>query len=147
MSETKRVGWDEYFVGILDGLAKRGTCPRRQCAAVIVDEDHNLLSTGYNGPPRGISHCIDVPCEGVDDAPGDSSRCLAVHAEANSILHLGDRMMRAATMYCTNKPCFGCAKLICQTPIRRVVYVNDYADKKGEILLWNAGKSVVPYMN
>lgn len=137
--EKHRPNWDEYFLSMLKILALRGTCPRRQCSALIVDQKNNLLSTGYNGAPRGLEHCIDSPCGGQDDTPGDVSNCIALHSEENAVLQLGVHDERMRTMYCTNKPCFHCAKIICQTTIVRVVFLEDYADKRGEVLLDRAG--------
>ncbi len=135
----ERPNWDEYFLKLLETLRLRGTCPRRQCSALIVDEKHNLLSTGYNGSPRGIVHCIDHPCGGQDDKPGDVSNCIALHSEENAVLQLGVSDTRMSTMYCTNKPCFHCAKIICQTSIIRVVFLEDYADNRGAQLLRRKG--------
>lgn len=137
-----RPNWNEYYLNMLSAIKLRGTCPRRQCAALIVDEKYNLLSTGYNGAPRGIPHCIDTPCGGEGDTPGDVSNCVAVHSEENAVLQLGVSDSRMKIMYCTNKPCFHCAKIICQTEIVKVVFLYDYADQRGEQLLKQKGVKI-----
>ena len=137
-----RLGWDEYYVNMLAAVKLRATCPRRQCSAIVVDSQNNILSTGYNGAPRGLPHCVDEPCGGERDRPGDVSNCIAVHSEENAVLQLGVSDMRMKTMYCTNKPCFHCAKIICQTSITRVLYLEDYADQRGEKLLKMKGTKI-----
>lgn len=136
--KPSRPSKDKYWIDILCGIAARGTCPRRQSSALIVDEDNHLLSSGYNGSPKNIDHCIESPCEGVDDKSGDSSRCIAVHAEQNAIIQAGDRLRFATKMYTLTYPCFVCAKLICQTYIKEIVYVLDYPDDRSKSLLKKA---------
>jgi dCMP deaminase len=120
---------ERYYMRILNEVATRATCPRRKVAAIIVDERNRILSTGYNGVPQGMPHCTDTPCPGVEDISGDSSRCYAVHAEANALLNCLD-LTRASAIYCTTLPCFECSKLIANTPIRKVYYQQDYSDHR-----------------
>jgi dCMP deaminase len=113
-------------------VSARSTCIRRQVGAIIIDGDNLLLSSGYNGVPQGFDHCLDKPCAGAKDESGDSRRCLAVHAEANAIIHC-HRIDLARTIYTTCAPCFECAKLICNTPIRRVVSLQPYHGQSEEL--------------
>jgi dCMP deaminase len=135
----------KYWIDILAGISARGTCPRRKCGAIIVDAENLILASGYNGAARGLDNCIDVPCPGVNDSPGNTDRCEALHAEQNAIMQLGDRMFRAVTLYCTNLPCFSCAKMICNTHIQHVVYMDDYADKRGLGLIKKKGINIFQY--
>jgi dCMP deaminase len=121
---------DEYYMDILVGVAARATCPRRQTSALLVDEHGRLLASGYNGVPVGIPHCTETPCPGVNDASGDTSRCVAVHAEINAITQAGDRLERARTLYTLTEPCFRCAVVICNTGVERVVYRDAYPDQR-----------------
>lgn len=139
-----RPTWDEYFMGMLPVVKSRASCPRRQGGAVIADENHNLISTGYNGPPSGMPNCTEHPCGGENDTSGDTSRCLALHAEHNAIYFAGDRRSAAHTMYCTTEPCLKCALEILQTPIKRVVYVEPYPNQ-GRQLLTENGVEVVKF--
>lgn len=134
VSVPYRPSRDQYWLNLLTGVASRSTCPRRHTSAIIVDEDNHLLASGYNGSPRGVAHCTTHPCEGINDQSGDSSRCIAVHAEQNAILQAGDRLRFAAKMYTLTFPCFVCAKLICQTPIKHLVFVQDYEDPRSHSL-------------
>lgn len=138
-----RLGHDDYFLEILKLLSLRSTCRRRAVGAIIVDEYHHVLSTGYNGVPRGQFHCIDekTPCPGVDDPPGDTRRCHAVHAEQNALLQCS-RIDLARTLYVSCTPCFQCAKMIANTNITMVVCLEEYKDADGLEVLRRAGISV-----
>ncbi len=77
-----------YFDGIAKAVAARSSCPRAQCGAVIVDWNSKaILSTGYNGAPRGQAHCLDAGCILEGDGT-DAEHCIgAVHAELNAVLN------------------------------------------------------------
>lgn len=133
---------DSYFVKMLELVATRSTCPRRTVGAVITDKKGVVLATGYNGVPRGIPHCNEgSPCEGHKDPPGDTRRCMAVHAEQNALLQCAD-LERAHTIYVSAFPCYTCAKMIANTGIRRVVYLEDYTDSQGIVLFLHLGIEV-----
>ncbi len=134
-----RPNWDQYFLNQLSMIKLRASCPRRQCSALIVDDDNNLISTGYNGPPAGLPNCLDVPCGGECDNPGDTSKCIALHAEDNAIFYAGDRRRFAKTIYCSTLPCFKCALRICSTKIERVIYLEGYADERSIKLFESKG--------
>lgn len=126
-----RLTHDEYFIAMLRLVAMRSTCARRSVGALIVDAQHHLLSTGYNGVPSRFPHCTPtdqpaVPCEGANDPPGDTSRCLAIHAEANALLQCAFNLPRAHKLYVTCAPCFQCAKLITNSSIRYVIALEPY---------------------
>ena len=119
-------------------VKSRASCPRRQTGAIITDGKHRLISTGYNGPPSGLDNCTEVPCPGADDVTGDTRFCIALHAEHNAIYFAGDRRESAHTLYCTTQPCTKCCLEILQTPIKRVLYLEEYPDKQGIGLLHHA---------
>lgn len=125
---------ESYFIKMLMDVSSRSTCIRRSVGAIITDERGRILSTGYNGPPAGFNHCTDVPCAGSNDQKGDTSRCLAVHAEQNALLQCW-RLDLAHTIYVSCCPCFVCAKMILNTSIRRVIVPQDYADAEGARIL------------
>jgi dCMP deaminase len=111
-------------------VAKRGNCRRRQVAAVIV-HDRRIISTGYNGTPRGIRNCCDGGCARcAGDAPSgaDLGDCVCSHAEENAIVQAAYHGIRVcgATMYCTLSPCLLCAKMIINAGLERVVYEDEY---------------------
>jgi dCMP deaminase len=116
-----RPSFDEIWVDVAQTISKRGTCPRRQVGAVLVDEWNDIVSTGYNGSPRGLPHCSDVGC-----LLDDTGRCKrTAHAEANAIIQAG-KEAENGTLYVTDFPCSECANLIIQGRLKRVVYVRPY---------------------
>jgi dCMP deaminase len=131
MNSLDRPSWDEYFMNIATVAATRSNCSRRQVAAVVV-KDHRIISTGYNGTPRGVTNCFEGGCARcAGTAPSGSSleECICVHAEQNAICqaaYYGIRLA-GATIYVTISPCLTCAKLIINAGIKEVVYGGDYA--------------------
>ena len=122
-----RPSWDEYFLGIAKAVSLRADCTRRRVGAVIV-VDGRIVSTGYNGAPAGAKGCLSAgACPrgklSVQEQPRDFGygNCDAVHAEANALLY-AYRDVRGATLYCTDKPCVDCAKLIAGAGIKEVVW-------------------------
>lgn len=131
----ERPSWDEYFMQIAHVVAERATCPRRSVGAVIVT-DKRILTTGYNGAPRGLAHCAEVGCHMV------AGHCIrALHAEQNAILQaaMNGVSTNGATIYVTCQPCNHCAKMIINAGIQRVVFQGDYPDAFALELFAEAG--------
>ena len=127
-----RPSLDSYFLTMLHFVATRSTCVRRAVGAIIVGDygiaKHQILATGYNGVPRGFDHCNEgTLCLGANDQKGDTSRCMAVHAEQNALMQCRN-LEGAHTMYVSCAPCFVCAKMILNTPIKRVVSLESYQE-------------------
>lgn len=121
-------------------IAQSATCPKKQVGCVIVDKLNVVLSYGYNQVPQGCLSCISTPCsDGL-------SNCHAIHAEANALLLCKD-VMDIHTIYVTLSPCFDCAKLICHTSCKRVVYLENYKKNNGIELLLKYGIEVIQYEN
>lgn len=138
-----RPSWDEYFFQIARQVATRSTCLRRQVGAVLVN-DKRILSTGYNGAPRNISHCIDVGClrEQLGVPSGERHElCRALHAEQNAIVQaaLHGVKIEGATLYCTHQPCSLCAKMLINSGIAAVYYDEGYPDELAESFFAEAG--------
>jgi dCMP deaminase len=127
---------------MLPGVKARASCPRRQVGAIIVDSGNRLLATGYNGPPSGLPNCTEHPCEGARVEVGPTDLCIALHAEHNAIYFAGDNIRYADTLYCTTKPCVRCALEILQTPITKVVFLEDHKSDAGAKLLREGGRSI-----
>ena len=130
----KTMGWDAYFLNIAEAVRLRSTCIRRQVGAVIVS-DRRIISTGYNGTPKGILNCNEGGCPRCNsDAPSGThlEDCICVHAEANAIAQAARFGMRTdeAELYCTLFPCKDCAKLMINAGIVRVVVGCDDYNKK-----------------
>jgi dCMP deaminase len=135
-----RPSLDEYYMTMVRLVATRGTCPRRQVGAVIIDLHGKLVSTGYNGPPAGVPHCTEFPCAGSQDKTGDNTRCIAVHAEVNAVLQAQASRREPWTLYCSTTPCFGCSKVAITAGVKEVVAESVYrGDVEGLYLMSRAG--------
>ncbi len=145
MNTPNRPSKDESFMEIAVAVSMRSTCLRRRYGAVIVSTDGRIVSTGYNGAPRGRANCVDLgTCLRQENniKPGTHYElCRAVHAEANAIINgnpldiVGSTLYLAGTDVATNmptsqmRPCAMCERLIINAQIARVVMRNE----KGEI--------------
>jgi len=149
MTASKRPDWDHYFMEIAQVVAIRGNCSRRQVAAVIV-KDHRIISTGYNGTPRGIQNCFDGGCPRCSsNTPSghDLASCVCCHAEENSIVQAAYHgiSVKDSTLYTTFSPCLQCAKMIINAGIKEVVYHQEYTIvNQAFALLEEAGVAVRP---
>ncbi len=142
--KPERIPWDEYWMNIVNDVAKRSTCLRRQIGALVV-KNNAIISTGYNGAPRGFPHCLDVGCrrDKLNIASGERhEECVGVHAEQNALLQAG-RDANSATLYANAFPCKICAKLIINAGIKNVVMSGEYSDKEGLEYLKMAGIELV----
>ena len=138
-----RPSWDEYFIEITHLVAKRSTCLRRQVGAVIV-KDKNILATGYNGAPSGVSHCLDVGClrEKLHIPSGERHElCRGLHAEQNAIIQAAKHgtSIEGSTLYCTTMPCIICSKMIINAGIRRIVFEDGYPDQLAGEMIGESG--------
>jgi dCMP deaminase len=127
----KRPDWDEYFMNIAKMVALRGNCIKRKVAAIIV-KDKRIISTGYNGTPRGITNCNEGGCPRCNKfgASGEElGECLCSHAEENSITQAAYHgvSIKGATLYTTYSPCLFCTKLIINSGIAEVIYNRAYS--------------------
>jgi len=143
---VKRPSLDEYFMEIAQVVAKRSTCLRQKVGAIIV-KDKRILTTGYNGAPSSLPHCLDVGClrEQLNIPSGERHElCRAVHAEQNAIIQaaLHGASIANATLYTTHQPCIMCAKMLINAKIRKVVYGKKYNDERGLEFLKEAGVEV-----
>ena len=133
-----RPEWDEYFLNIAEEVGKRSTCLRRRYGAIIV-KDKIIVSTGYNGAPRGEVNCIDSKVcerERLNIPKGERYElCVAVHAEQNAIINGDPLKMQGATIYIVGKnvadesfasgePCLLCRRMIKNAQIEKVVCRN-----------------------
>lgn len=144
------MSWDDYFIKISHLVAKKSSCIRRQCGAVIV-RDNLILSTGYNGTPRGIKNCNEggcPRCNGNVPSGQKLEECLCVHAEENAIIQAAYNgvEVKGSTIYSSFCPCSYCAKSIINAGIRKVFYNKAYALEEISIKLFKeAGVDLVKY--
>lgn len=125
--KKSRPSWDEYFMSVANVVAERATCLVRRTGALIV-KDKRIISTGYNGTPAGIDHCIDGACERCANRTPETAgvyidKCICCHAEENAIVQaaLHGISTKGATLYTTFTPCWWCARMIINAGIKKVV--------------------------
>ena len=151
MKEKKRPSWDDYFMQIAQVVSTRSTCIRRSVGCVLTREDRQIISTGYNGAPRGIEHCTSIGCyRELHNIPSGEQHelCRAAHAEQNAIAQAARHGISTinSIIYCTLQPCSICMKIMINAGVTKIVYGDGYPDKmslsmaeeaKIEILKWN----------
>jgi deoxycytidylate deaminase len=139
----KRPSLDDWAKEIVDAYAARGTCSRRQAAAVGFDVYGRIQGIGMNGVPRKFPHCTETECPGAQDMHGQTENCYAIHAEQNMILNAHDPM-EIIEVYISCSPCKSCALLLCNLPqLVRVCYWEEYADLRGIQLLRRRGVDTI----
>lgn len=161
-----RISRDEMFTKIVQVVAQRSTCHRFQVGALIV-RDGRIISMGYNGPVAGRPECKKIPtmeelvtdpiyrdrsmteitrelenhpllCEG----PGCTR---SLHAETNAIAFAAKAgvSVDGCTLYCSLSPCINCAKVIVNSGIKEVKFLNKYRNEEGIRFLQESGITVV----
>jgi len=135
LSFAERPSWDEYFMSIARVVASRSNCMKRMVGAVVV-ADRRIISTGYNGTPRGVRNCNEggcPRCAGVEQSGARLDECLCSHAEENGITQAAYHgvSVRGAAIYTTHCPCLICTKLIINAGIAEVIYAADFP--KGDV--------------
>jgi dCMP deaminase len=135
MSEIKQLRYDKAYMRMAKEWGKLSHCERKQVGAIIV-KDRMIISDGYNGSPTGFDNC----CEDEDGY----TKWYVLHAEANAILKVAasTQSCEGATLYITLSPCKECSKLIHQSGIKRVVYLEKYKDDSGLKFLEKAGVEI-----
>ena len=130
---AKRPSFDEYFMKIAWIVATRSTCMRRNVGAVLVKDNH-ILSTGYNGAPKGFKHCEETGClrEQLKVPRGQRHElCRGLHAEQNAIIQAAvfGTSIKGGTIYTTHFPCSVCAKMLVNAELEEIVYEEMYPDE------------------
>ena len=128
MKRTDYISWDEYFMGVAKLAARRSKDPSTQVGACIVSQENIIISTGYNGMPKG---CSDDEFPWAREG-AETKYPYVVHAELNAILNANGRDLRGSRVYVALFPCNECAKAIIQSGVKEVVYLSDkYANTPG----------------
>ncbi len=130
LSKQERPNWDEYFMKIAQVASTRGNCIKRKVGAVIV-KDKRIISTGYNGTPRGTKNCYEGGCPRCNSLASSGTlleECLCSHGEENAITQAAyhGTSVRGGTLYTTFAPCLMCSKMIINSGIAEVVFNADY---------------------
>ncbi|KAI0734639.1 cytidine deaminase-like protein [Fomitopsis betulina] len=138
--ERLRPGWDTYFMQLATLASRRSNCMKRRVGAILV-RNNRILSTGYNGTPRGVLNCNEGGCRRCNSASETTDECVCLHAEENALLEAGrERVGDGAVLYCNTCPCLKCTIKIIQTGVREVVYNLGYKmDDSSAALFHEAG--------
>jgi dCMP deaminase len=139
---------DETWLLIAIELSKQSTCLRRNVGCVLIDAHGEVDGTGWNGVARGEPHCNEeiVHYQSIESAMrGNTQRithphacpgaiaesgtnldgCEALHAEQNALSQCTNKW-NLATCYCTASPCMTCVKMLMNTSVRRIVFIEEY---------------------
>lgn len=120
--------------------AARSTCVRRSVGCVLLNERGHVLATGNNGVAKGRPHCNEGhTCVGFDLPPGQDN-CEALHAEVNALMQCRDHQA-VDTAYVTLSPCLACAKILLNTPCRRIVFLREFENTTARLLWERAGRA------
>lgn len=123
-----RLSWDEYFIEVAKAVSLRADCTRSSVGAVLVDPDHRIVGTGYNGAPPGAPGCLTGSCPrgrlSYEDLPPDSpyENCISIHAEKNAVLYALPEERKGTTLYVTRRPCVDCKEFILAERVTHVVW-------------------------
>ncbi|MFO7835294.1 MAG: cytidine/deoxycytidylate deaminase family protein [Candidatus Thorarchaeota archaeon] len=143
---AKRKSKDTYFCEIADLVSSRSTCLRNKVGAVLVKESQ-ILSTGYNGAPKGLPHCEEVGCirDELNVPPGERHElCRGLHAEQNAIIQAAYHgvSVKGAKLYVTTKPCSICTKMLINAGITEIIYIEPYEDELAAQLIEEANLKI-----
>jgi dCMP deaminase len=144
---STRPDWDTYFMDMARLAERRSTCLRRRVGAVVA-KDKMVMATGYNGTPKGVTHCEVGGClrEKLGVPSGQRHElCRGLHAEQNAIIQAAYHgvSIRGGTLYCTFRPCIICVKMIVNAGLERVVFLGDYPDELAVAVAAEAGLRMV----
>ena len=141
INDEERPNYDEYFMEMARIVSKRSTCLRRKVGAILVKNRH-ILSTGYNGAPKGLKHCSEVGClrEQLKVPSGVRFEvCRGFYAEQNAIIQAAvfGVPIKDSILYCTNTPCVVCIKMLINAGVKEIVYSGKLPDEFLERFFWN----------
>jgi dCMP deaminase len=144
-----RPSWDDYFMKITQDVSERAICVKRKVGAVIV-KGNRILSSGYNGAPKGFSHCTDELCirKQMNVPSGQRHElCRGLHAEQNAIIQAAvyGVSIDKSTLYCNYQPCVICVKMMINAGIEKLVYAGGYPDELAQEMLRDSKINVVKY--
>lgn len=123
MKDNNYISWDEYFMGVALLSAKRSKDPSTKVGACIVNTKKRIVGIGYNGFPYGCDDDV-FPWDRDKEEFLDNKYAYVVHAEPNAILNAACSLDNC-TLYVSLFPCNECAKLIIQSGIKKVIYIDD----------------------
>ena len=140
MNKSRKQDYNMAYMRMAYEFSKLSHAERSKVGCIIVSENDQIISQGYNGMPRGMHNC----CEHIDEDGNLHTNCEVLHAETNALMKCardGGRTQNSR-MYITLSPCYDCAKVIIQAGIKKVYYAEKYRDLRGIELLEECGIEV-----
>lgn len=131
-----RISWDESFMAHALINSLRSTCIKRHVGAILV-KGNRIIASGYNGAPKGISHCTEATCLRLDKhSLEESAHCRGIHAETNCLIQAAVYGVQCsgATIYVTRFPCMSCTKALLNINVEEIIYLEE-SDMGNEIKL------------
>lgn len=126
MPTARQILKDIVFLRMAFDLSELATCARRKAGCLMVAENGEVLSHGFNGVGSGVEHCTDSPCPGAGLPSGTGlDKCEAIHAEQNALRFLKEHN-RVHTVYVTASPCIFCVTQVGGTSAKRFVFGSEY---------------------
>ena len=143
VNKDDRPNYDKYFMEMAYIVSKRSTCLRRKVGALLVKNRH-ILSTGYNGAPKGLKHCSEVGClrQQLKVPSGERFEiCRGLHAEQNAIIQAAvfGTPIKNSVLYCTNTPCIVCAKMLINAGIKEIFFSGEPPDELANRIIHESG--------
>jgi len=123
-----RIQIDQYFMKIAELVKERSTCIKQKVGAVLVKDKH-IISTSYNGAPKGVTHCTTGTCLRQNLSSLEKAYlCRGVHAEANCIAQASyhGTSTKNSIIYCTHFPCMSCSKILINAGVKKIFYNREY---------------------
>lgn len=144
-----RPSWQKYFMDMAYLVSERSTCQRRKVGAVLV-RNNQILATGYNGAPKGVSHCSETGCLRAKlNVPSGQKHelCRGIHAEQNAIVQaaVNGTSIKGASLFCTTQPCIICSKMIINAEIKTIYVTETYPDELAKQMLDEANIELILY--
>lgn len=136
----------DYIIKIAEVVRSKSDCTKRQVGAVFVNEDFEILATGYNAPPKGFPHCDRSPDPDVICGHSCGIPCnRTIHAEQNAICQAAKRgtALKDSTLYCTYAPCLICARMLINIGIKKVVVLEEDKNVEGVYALAQAKIDII----
>lgn len=129
MRRTNYISWNQFFMGVATIASLRSKDPHTTVGCVIVNSENRIISTGYNGFPKLKDADSDsiFPWSKNSSDEYETKYPYVIHAEVNAILN-ASQPIKECTLYVTWFPCNECAKLIVQSGISKVIYLNKHTE-------------------
>lgn len=140
-NKIRRNEFNIVYMNMAENIALLSRAVRKKVGCILIDENDNIISYGFNGTPKGS----DNNCEDIDENGNLVTKSTVLHAESNAITKVAKSNSSStnSTMYVTLMPCLDCAKLIIQSGVKKVYYKEEYRDDSGIVFLKKLGVNVI----